>query len=178
MGHFLTLHSSMNSLRNEQMDVKISLDERFNVVEKELKNIRHYVKRNEPFHAMVRNSNSCNSNPVKTECSEDSEVSDYNLPPATISSTPKTLHDLWDEYQVGIGGRKAAKDFTFHERGKVKSLYSKHKLIWDCISGLIKHGHTSYVTISKIYAAYGGISSNTLIMKKIKMIRKMVGILT
>ena len=37
MGHFLALHSSMNSLRNEQMDVKISLDERFNVVEKELK---------------------------------------------------------------------------------------------------------------------------------------------
>ena len=36
MDHFISLHSSMNSLRNEQMDVKISLDERFNVVEKEL----------------------------------------------------------------------------------------------------------------------------------------------
>ena len=70
------------------------------------------MKRNEPFHAMIRNYNSHYSNPVKTECSEDLEVSDYNLPPETLSATPKTLHDLWDEYQVGIGGRKAAKDFS------------------------------------------------------------------
>ena len=113
MGHLLSLQSSVNSLKNEHMEVKLSLDSRFNILEKELKNIRHYVKRNEPFHSIIRNSNSCNSNSVH----EFHEVSDHNLPPATLSSIPKTLHDLWDEYQVGIGGRKASKDFTFHERG-------------------------------------------------------------
>ena len=41
-------------------------------------------------------------------------------PSATLSRVPRTLHLLWTEYEVGIGGRKAAKDFTAHERGKEK----------------------------------------------------------
>ena len=30
----------------------------------------------------------------------------------TLSPTPRTLYDLWVEYQTGIGGRKPARDFT------------------------------------------------------------------
>ena len=41
-------------------------------------------------------------------------------PSATLSRVPRTLHLLWTEYEVGIGGWKAAKDFTAHERGKEK----------------------------------------------------------
>ena len=41
-------------------------------------------------------------------------------PSATLSHVPQTLHLLWTEYEVGIGGWKAAKDFTAHDRGKEK----------------------------------------------------------
>lgn len=39
---------------------------------------------------------------------------------ASLSRTPRTIHALWQEYEFGTGGRKAAKDFTMAERGKVK----------------------------------------------------------
>ncbi|KAI2499662.1 hypothetical protein MHU86_14843 [Fragilaria crotonensis] len=32
--------------------------------------------------------------------------------PAVLSPTPRNLFELWQEYQVGIGGRKAARLFT------------------------------------------------------------------
>jgi hypothetical protein len=36
---------------------------------------------------------------------------------AELCPRPKSLHELWTEYMFGIGGRKAAKDFTPVERG-------------------------------------------------------------
>ena len=45
-----------------------------------------------------------------------------------LSSRPKFLQELWKEWLVGTTGKKAAKDFTFAERGKVKSKYSFRKV--------------------------------------------------
>ena len=42
---------------------------------------------------------------------------------ANLTSCPRTLHDLWDEYTVGIGGAKPTKDYTAQERGKCKYKY-------------------------------------------------------
>jgi hypothetical protein len=39
---------------------------------------------------------------------------------STLSPTPRSLYILWQEYEVGIGGRKPARLFTPVERGKVK----------------------------------------------------------
>jgi len=47
---------------------------------------------------------------------------------AQLQRNPKTLHALWQEYNVGVGGMKAAKDFTEKERGKVKVLYCRRKV--------------------------------------------------
>ena len=33
--------------------------------------------------------------------------------PPSLSPNPKNLFELWDEYQVGIGGKKAARLFAF-----------------------------------------------------------------
>jgi hypothetical protein len=41
----------------------------------------------------------------------------YGTAPASLSPNPKTLYKVWQEHQVGIGGRKAAKLFTTKERG-------------------------------------------------------------
>ena len=36
---------------------------------------------------------------------------------SSLSSCPRTVYELWDEYTVGVGGRKPAREFTAHERG-------------------------------------------------------------
>ncbi len=62
---------------------------------------------------------------------------------ASLSPNPRTLYDLWREYEVGIGGRKAAKLFSYSERGKVKHKYSRRKVIWLMVSGLVQLGITA-----------------------------------
>ena len=47
--------------------------------------------------------------------------------PATLQRTPKTLSVLWDEYENGVNGKKAAKDFSRGERGKCRAVYSQRK---------------------------------------------------
>ena len=44
-----------------------------------------------------------------------------------LLSQPKFLQELWKEWLVGTVGKKAAKDFPFAKRGKVKSKYSFQK---------------------------------------------------
>ena len=63
---------------------------------------------------------------------EESTVSTTAVPfTVTLCKWPKTLFVLWQDYQFGVGGRKAAKLFTAAERGKVKFNYSLRKPFWD-----------------------------------------------
>ena len=43
---------------------------------------------------------------------ENEETRGDGLLAATLAPTPRFLSDLWDKYQFGLGGRKAARDFT------------------------------------------------------------------
>ena len=72
-----------------------------------------------------------------------------------LSQIPRTLFDLWTESQYGIGGQKAAKDFTAAERGKMKYLYHHQKVVWDVIARLVCAGFTAEVSIDRIYSVYG-----------------------
>ena len=65
----------------------------------------------------------------------------------TLSASPRTLYDLWDEFNHGIGGQKPAKDFTPRERGMVKHKYSRQKVVWDTVARLVNSGLTSHVSI-------------------------------
>jgi hypothetical protein len=42
---------------------------------------------------------------------------------STLSPNPQSLYLLWDEYENGIGGQKAAWLFSREERGKVKDKF-------------------------------------------------------
>ena len=86
---------------------------------------------------------------------------------ANLTACPRTLYDLWDEYTVGIGGSKPAKDFTAQERGRCKYKYYCRKILWDLISRLIGSGLESHVIIDRIYQHYGRRCSVTDIMKKV-----------
>ena len=85
-------------------------------------------------------------------------------PLAKLYRSPKSLYDLWQEYQFGLNGEKPAKDFSSTERGKNKSMYCRRKVFWDVISTLIRAGYTSDTAIDKVYQVYGRGTSVTSIL--------------
>jgi len=74
---------------------------------------------------------------------------------ATLSKCPRDLYVLWTEYEVGLAGRKPARLFTAHERGKVKFKYSRRKVVWDAIDRMIRSGSTSDIAVDSIYNVHG-----------------------
>ena len=84
--------------------------------------------------------------------------------PAQLSRSPKSLYLLWDEYEIGLEGNKAAKDFTQHERGAVKHNYCRRNVFWEVVERLMRRGHTSRVAIDMIRAAYGLSKSVTQVI--------------
>ena len=92
-----------------------------------------------------------------------------NLVFAELSPHPRTLHDLWQEYMYGIGGRKAAKDFSSAERGKVRHKYCRRKLVWDTVSRLVRAGYTAETAIDRIYQCYGRNQAVSKIINEMKV---------
>jgi hypothetical protein len=107
---------------------------------------------------------------------EQPAVAGYHTAPPSLSPNPKNLFDLWQEYEIGIGGRKAAKLFTQKERGgRNKHKYCRRKVIWDIIDGLVRlggPGMTSDVAIDEIYGVYGQQTCLTNIINAIKHDKK------
>ena len=86
-------------------------------------------------------------------------------PIAKLSKCPKTLHDLWREYEFGFAGYKAAKDFTSRERGADKCKYYRRNVFWKKVNELVLAGHSADEACDLIYRAYGQSSSVTSILK-------------
>ena len=91
---------------------------------------------------------------------------------ATLMPTPRSLHDLWHEFHHGVGGRKAARLFSYSERGRSKHRYHRRKVVWDLVSNLVRMGDTAETAIDKIYAVYGGQTSVTNIINGLKRDKK------
>ena len=87
---------------------------------------------------------------------------------STLSKCPKTLYVLWNEYEFGVGGRKAAKLFNAVERGRVKFNYSLRKHFWDLTTTMIRRGYSHNTAIDKIYSVYTTRISVTKILRKIR----------
>lgn len=95
-----------------------------------------------------------------------------HLPPAELSSCPRTLYDLWLEYEEGIGGRKAARLFTAQERGRVKHTYTRRKIVWDLVKKLIRNGLSYELACDRIYKVYGVATPVTAIINHLKNDKK------
>lgn len=91
---------------------------------------------------------------------------------ALLFPNPKNLYQLWTEYELGIGTRKAAKFFTRAERGRFKFKYSRRKIVWDLMAARIRAGDTYSTVIDNLYAHYGPNSSVTTIINGIRQDRK------
>ena len=75
---------------------------------------------------------------------------------AELCKCPHDLYVLWNEWEVGVGLNKPAKEFTAAERGRVKSKYCRRLKFWRCMERLIRAGCSSEVAVRRIYAVYGG----------------------
>ena len=77
---------------------------------------------------------------------------------------PKCMHTLWVEYTHGLGGNKAAKDFTATERGRVKQKYYRRKTFWDIVSVLVNAGYGAPAAVDKVWNHYGRSASVTTVL--------------
>ena len=104
------------------------------------------------------------SGPLSGTAATATAVDTTTTKPATLSRSPRSLYLLWDEYEKGLKGNKAAKDFTEKERGAVKYNYYRRNIFWKEIERLMRRGHTARVSIDMIRAAYGQAKSVTSVI--------------
>jgi hypothetical protein len=90
-----------------------------------------------------------------------------DLGKAKLYGNPKTLYILWQEYEHGVGNRKAAKDFSRDERGKCRYSYCRRNVFWDLVSTMVRRGHTANSAIDKIFMVYRHRTSFTDILKNL-----------
>ena len=76
---------------------------------------------------------------------------------------------LWTEYEFGIGGRKAAKDWSAEERGnpKQKQTYYRRNCLWKIQVHLINKDHRIEAANALILQTYGQTTSVTNISKAV-----------
>ncbi|ETP31664.1 hypothetical protein F442_19500 [Phytophthora nicotianae P10297] len=72
-----------------------------------------------------------------------------------LSKRPKDLYELWGEYEFGLNGVKAAREYTAAERGVNKFAYSRRKIFWDVVATMVRAGYSSDVAVDRIYAIFG-----------------------
>ena len=88
-----------------------------------------------------------------------------SLPPAALSVGPRTLLQLWREYESGLGDNKAVKlFFTQQERGRARQIYSLRNNFWRLMETLISREHT---VMSLIQSKYGADLSVTKVLRAI-----------
>jgi hypothetical protein len=94
---------------------------------------------------------------------------------AKLSSCPRNLLLLWQEYLYGLEGNKAAKDFTSVERGRVKFKFCRRKCFWEVMVKLCNAGFTDLSSIDKVHQAYGMKLSVSAILALMMKDRKVGG---
>ena len=87
---------------------------------------------------------------------------------ALLSKCPKSLHTLWNEYEFGLANHKPAKDFNAVERGRVKHVYHRRKVVWDQVSEMVRSGWSAHEACNKIYDVYGANQTVTSITNQLR----------
>jgi hypothetical protein len=153
----IQLREKMNTLQNTLEEDRVTRNRQYNTMNT---NIRRMALRPAQH---VRNTENANDAQDPAAVGQDNRN-----PAATLSPTPRTLYVLWEEYQHGVGGRKAARFFTPQERGQVKFKYSRRKVFWDVVSHLIRSGLHSNVAIDRIYEVYGQNATVTTVINQMR----------
>ena len=78
----------------------------------------------------------------------------------------KNLHELWKEWEFGLSGYKATKDFTLAERRAERSKYSRRNVFWQIISNMVRKGYSAQLATDLVYDHYGGTTTITVILER------------
>ena len=93
-------------------------------------------------------------------------ISNGGLGPTNLVHFPANLYTLWNEYEVSVGGNKAAKELSPKERGRVKSnKHCRRKKFLVAMEMLIAVGADSHTAIYRIHEVYGPNSKVSYILK-------------
>ena len=126
----LALYSQLSNLNRQCTDIKAEIENMRLSYNDRLQKINHSIRRINFFPRAVRQTQQTNEEESTRNTSQ--EI----LP--TLVKCPKTLNVLWQEWEFGLNGRKAAKDFTARERGNVRFTYHRRKVFWEKVSELIR----------------------------------------
>jgi hypothetical protein len=94
-----------------------------------------------------------------------------------LSNWPRDLYVLWREFNVGLDGGKAARDFTSSERGENWYAYSRCKKNCNAMAGLLQMCYTAHLAVDRVFKTYGKRLSVTTIIdvivvdKQVRMYR-------
>lgn len=94
---------------------------------------------------------------------------------AVLSKCPRTLFVLWQEYEFGLSGNKAAKLFTPRERGRNKFSFCLRKPCWNLVIAMIQHGYNNNSDIDKVYSVYGYTLTVTKVLRLVRLDRRTGG---
>ena len=82
------------------------------------------------------------------------------------------LHQLWVEYEFGIGSNKPAKEFTSEERGRCRFVYSLRKVFWEKVSEMVGAGWNYTEACNAIKNHYGAGLCSTKILQAMRRDRR------
>jgi hypothetical protein len=177
--HFL--RSQILHLREENSDLKKELERRDRKILQQLNFINLNIRRiaNAPGRPLRQQTT---TQPMTQPMTADTQEENRNDPETVQEGTeivpqltpvlmkhPRTLHDLWREYEIGYPGHKPAKDFTAAERGgRNKHTFYLRKFLWNKVSEMIRSGLDANDACDRIYDAYGHNQSVSNILKKLQ----------
>jgi hypothetical protein len=173
MTQLTTLENMVQDLHVQRAQDMAILTQHFEMINAEIRRCIHQPPDNQ---LLVAADGEANAEHIRQQLAQPvvaaSAVVANNNNNATLSPTPRSLLDLWNEWTTGIGGRKAAKNFTAQERGKCKYKYTRRKRAWDIMRTLICSGHTASTAIDRIYAVYGRHRTVMYILNRIAIDRR------
>ena len=165
------IYSQNQHLQSRMEELKSSMHDSFDAVNHKFISMSSNMKQiaSRPFSRKNRFSHHRKEEDIDIE--EQDECSSNTPTPLpylyTLRKNPRTLENLWNEYEFGVGGRLAAKKFTSVQKGKVKCIYCLCKIVWDCIQSQCNRGHTAQAACNNIYKVYGAGTTVTNITKKL-----------
>ena len=151
----LTLQSGVSQLRRDVQDIKLTQGVDRATILNQLQIMNKNVKRinNQPGRMLAAAAGRRDENLNLLAGVVVGRHVDVDEPPiASLSTMPRNLYELWREYTHGIGGRKAACHFSYHDRGRVRHKYHRRNVVWKIIDGLVKLGNSAETAIDRIHA--------------------------
>jgi hypothetical protein len=165
----LSVMGSVNSLRRVVTEYGSSIESMRGSINRQERTVRSLVRRIDanPLQQLQRAAQGRTT--TTAPASPRRQVDSNRDPRAVLSENPRTLHQLWDEYEHGIGANKPAKHFTRAERGPCKFKCSRRKIFWDVVDCMVNRGVSSHDATEQICAHYGPGPSVTAIINKLRV---------